>query len=126
MNNTIAIGLAALIIGLGGGYLIAKDRQPAPAPAAHMMPDGTAMQNGGMGSAMDSMTAGLQGKTGDEFDRAFLSEMITHHQGAVQMAQAALTSAEHQEIKDMAQAIISAQTAEIQQMQQWQEDWYGR
>jgi uncharacterized protein (DUF305 family) len=80
---------------------------------------------GGMGGAMDDMMAGLQGKTGDEFDKEFLSEMIVHHQGAVSMAQAALQSAKHQEIKDMAQKIISAQTSEITQMQTWEKSWYG-
>ncbi|MBY0293908.1 DUF305 domain-containing protein, partial [Patescibacteria group bacterium] len=105
-TNPIVVGLVALVIGLGGGYLIANNNQQAP--TGHMMADGSMMQNG-MGSAMDDMMAGLKGKTGDEFDRAFLSEMIMHHQGAVQMAQAALQDAKHQEIKDMAKAIISAQ-----------------
>lgn len=74
---------------------------------------------------MSGMTAGLSGKTGDEFDRAFLAEMIVHHQGAVSMAQAALASARHQEIKTMAQNIISAQNSEIAQMKEWQKSWYA-
>ncbi|MBY0293761.1 DUF305 domain-containing protein, partial [Patescibacteria group bacterium] len=41
------------------------------------------------------------------------------------MAQAALQDAKHQEIKDMAKAIISAQTTEINQMQMWGKSWYG-
>jgi len=121
-TNPIAVGLVALIIGLGGGYLIANNNQQAP--TEHMMADGSMMQNG-MGSTMDDMMSGLKGKTSDEFDRAFLSEMIMHHQGAVEMAQAALQDAKHQEIKDMAQAIISAQTTEINQMQMWGKSWYG-
>ncbi len=88
------------------------------------MADGSVMQNGGMGGAMDNMMEGLQGKTGDAFDQAFLSEMIMHHEGAVQMAEAALQYAKHQEIKDMAKAIISAQTIEIEQMKVWGKSWY--
>jgi uncharacterized protein (DUF305 family) len=93
-----------------------------------MMSNGMMMgDNGmGMGNAMDDMMEGLLGKTGDDFDKAFLSEMIVHHQGAVSMAQAALQNAKHQEIKQMAQNIISAQTSEIQQMQQWQKSWYNQ
>ena len=75
---------------------------------------------------MDDRRGGLQGKTGDAFDQAFLSEMIMHHQGAVVMAQAALQNAKHQEIKDMARAIISAQTSEINQMQMWGKSWYNQ
>lgn len=72
---------------------------------------------------MDDMMTNLQGKTGDEFDKAFLSEMITHHQGAISMAQLAATQAKHQEVKDLATAIVSAQTSEISQMEAWQKSW---
>lgn len=92
------------------------------------MPDGSSMDgmNHSMQSEMDGMMAALDGKTGDEFDKAFLSEMIMHHEGAVDMAEAALENAKHDEIKTMANAIISAQTTEIKQMQDWQNTWYGQ
>ena len=45
---------------------------------------------------MTEMNAALSSKTGDTFDEAFLLEMIAHHQGAVQMANLALTNAKHQ------------------------------
>jgi uncharacterized protein (DUF305 family) len=51
--------------------------------------------------------------------------MIVHHQGAVVMAQEALKNAKHQEIKDLAQNIITAQNKEIAEMQAWQVAWYG-
>lgn len=74
--------------------------------------------------SMQGMMSGLGNKTGDEFDKAFISEMIIHHQGAIDMANAALKNAKHQEIKDLANAIISAQTKEINQMKEWQAAWY--
>lgn len=77
-----------------------------------------------MSGTMDGMMSGLQNKTGDDFDKAFLAEMIVHHEGAVDMATAALSDAKHQEIKDMAKAIIDAQTKEIGQMKSWQQAWY--
>lgn len=77
-----------------------------------------------MHGAMENMMGGVQNKTGDEFDRAFLVEMIEHHQGAVGMATAALSDAKHQEIKDLAKAIIESQSKEIQQMKEWQQAWY--
>lgn len=92
------------------------------------MPDGSFMYNDeqmmDMTSMMASMNAELAGKTGDDFDEAFISEMIIHHQGAVEMAELALTNAKHQEIKDLANAIISAQNQEIQDMQSWKDAWY--
>lgn len=77
-----------------------------------------------MSSTMHGMMSGLENKTGDDFDKAFLSEMIIHHAGAVDMATAALSNAKHQELKDLAKAIIEAQTKEIGQMKAWQQSWY--
>lgn len=70
-----------------------------------------------------SMTASLQGKTGDAFDEAFVGSMITHHQDAIDMAHMADGQAKHQEVKDLSKAIIEAQQKEIDQMKQWQKDW---
>lgn len=125
-NTQIIIGLLILIIGFGAGYTIHGNQ--GPDVGEHMMSGGTMMNNTsmGMGNAMDDMMAGLQGKTGDAFDQAFLSEMIVHHQGAVQMAQVALQNAKHQEIKSLAQAIIAAQTSEINKMQTWGKSWYNQ
>lgn len=97
---------------------------------SHMMPNGEMMSNGtesmSMADMMQSMNAELQGKTGDAFDQAFLSEMIIHHQGAVEMAQLALTNAKYQEIKDLAKAIIAAQNKEIADMKGWMKAWYQK
>lgn len=76
-----------------------------------------------MGMSMNDMSAMLEGKTGDDFDAAFIEGMIPHHQGAIDMARAALTSAKHAQIKNMANAIISAQQREIDMMKQWQKSW---
>lgn len=46
----------------------------------------------------------------------FAQMMITHHQGAIEMAKLADDNAEHDEIKDLAEAIISAQEREIDVM----------
>lgn len=91
-----------------------------PASSGEMMEDHSAM---GMATDMDTMTASLQGKTGDEFDKAFLEAMIEHHESAVAMSRPAAQNAFHQEIKDIARAIIEAQDAEIAQMRTWQVEW---
>jgi len=72
---------------------------------------------------MMGMTSSLEGKTGDEFDKTFIEEMIVHHQGAIDMAQLAQENAGHDEIKSMADNIISAQSSEIEMMRNWQQDW---
>ena len=46
-------------------------------------------------------------------DRAFVREMVPHHQIAVEMAQMAEMQGEHADIKTLAAAIVEDQTAEI-------------
>ncbi|HSE29733.1 MAG TPA: DUF305 domain-containing protein [Candidatus Saccharimonadales bacterium] len=72
---------------------------------------------------MSEMSVGLQGKTGDDFDKAFLSGMIAHHQGAIEMARLVRANTKHDELKVMADDILTAQSKEIDQMQTWQTDW---
>jgi len=72
---------------------------------------------------MSQMTDNLKNKTGDDFDKAFLSEMIEHHQGAIDMAKLAKTNAKHDAIKKLADDILDAQSREIDHMQTWQGDW---
>jgi len=73
---------------------------------------------------MGQMTP-LDQLSGDDFDKAFLSQMTMHHAMAVMMARPAAAQAAHQETKDLAQAIINDQTKEIAQLRSWAKDWYG-
>lgn len=91
-----------------------------PASSGEMMVDHAAM------SMMDTnagMMDALKGKTGDDFDKAFLEQMIMHHQSAINMATTGKTNALHQEVKDLTEGIVTAQTIEIKKMKQWQKDW---
>lgn len=123
--------IGMLILGIGIGWFVwgtTKPEQQLQTNNGHMMPDGTMMggSDSAMSAMMDDMNAALRGKTGDTFDKEFLAEMIVHHQGAIDMAQLALTNAKHQEIKDLANTIIKAQTSEIAQMKMWQKNWYSQ
>lgn len=59
------------------------------------------------------------------FEQRFIEAMISHHQGAIDMAEMALQMSEREEIRTLAEAIIAAQMAEIEMMQGWLEEWYG-
>jgi uncharacterized protein (DUF305 family) len=52
----------------------------------------------------------------DDVDAAFAAGMIAHHEGAITMASAALEEAGHEELVELAQAIVQAQTAEVATM----------
>lgn len=72
---------------------------------------------------MSDMTAELKNKTGDAYDKAFIDYMIEHHQAAVDMAKLSEKNAKHREIKQLSQEIVTAQEKEINDMQQWRQDW---
>lgn len=76
-----------------------------------------------MSTSMQASANILRDKTGDEYDAAFISEMIVHHEGAVEMAKLSATNAKHDELKVLSTEIIKAQDKEIKQMKQWQKDW---
>ena len=78
---------------------------------------------GGMQMSMGDMT--ISDDASVPFDQRFLEAMISHHQGAIDMAKMAREEAEHAEIRTLAEAIITAQEAEIEQMQGWLTEWYG-
>ena len=78
---------------------------------------------GGMGMHMGEMV--ISSDESKPFDQRFLEAMISHHQGAIEMAQMAQHMAEHEEIKTLADAIITAQQAEIEQMQNWLKAWFA-
>lgn len=88
------------------------------------MPDGKMMKNdtSNMSSMMGDMISSLYGKQGVEFDKAFLEEMIVHHEGAILMAQEALKASKNSSVLDMSKAIIKTQTSEIEQMKNWLKD----
>lgn len=59
------------------------------------------------------------------FEADFLKGMIDHHAMAVEMAMLCEDRAVHDDLIDLCDRIIADQTAEIETMQGWLEDWYG-
>lgn len=72
---------------------------------------------------MSQLVSSLKDKTGDDYDKVFIADMIAHHQSAVDMAKLSAGNAKHDEIKQLSQNIITAQEKEITEMKQWQKEW---
>jgi uncharacterized protein (DUF305 family) len=60
----------------------------------------------------------------DPFDKAFIDEMIPHHESAIAMAEVARRETDNPQIREIADDIVTAQEREIEQMEQWREEWY--
>lgn len=67
----------------------------------------------GMGDAMH------QGVMAKDPDVAFAQGMLPHHQGAVEMAKVELKYGKDQEMRKLAESIITAQQSEMIQIKAW-------
>lgn len=89
------------------------------------MMDGGMMGGGMMGGGMMNDEADLEVlAAAAEFDKEFIEQMIPHHQMGVMMARMVLARTDRPEIEQLARSIITSQTAEIEQMQDWYDTWY--
>lgn len=97
-KKTVLVALVAVFIGLALGYVIFPK---AP----------------GYTGMMDMR---------QNIDAHFIEQMIPHHEGAIEMAELALARSSDERVRTLSQAIISAQTEEIENMRQWYWDWFGK
>jgi uncharacterized protein (DUF305 family) len=93
--------------------------------AALTVPVIAQMNMGSMGAMGDSSTRALAKLNGKTYDIAWMSQMIEHHRGAVQMSQMCLKSCVDKDVKAAAQKIINAQDKEIKLMNTWLQTWYN-
>ncbi len=64
--------------------------------------------------------------SGAAFDRSFIDAMVPHHEGAIEMAEAAKEAGLSQpDLVKVADDILATQQDEIDQMKDWREDWFG-
>lgn len=138
MKDTTRYGIAGLVLGIALTWAVAaiavNNRYDGMMRVMGMRTDRNGSMMGGpsgaytgdmpMQEAMNDMMMGIYNKSGDSFDEAFLDEMIIHHEGAIRMSEAALRSAKHQEVIDLASRIIAAQIKEIDQMESWRKAWF--
>lgn len=83
-------------------------------PAHGSQTSGSSMP--GMASTTDLRR--LERLRGDRAERLFLQLMIPHHQAGVDMARAAVRRANVPEVRDLARAIITSQSAEIRALRE--------
>jgi uncharacterized protein (DUF305 family) len=70
-----------------------------------------------LGMMSDEQMNALQSAKGGDFDQLWLTLMIEHHQGAIQMAVEVMKSTSNVDVMALAKAIADAQETEIGQME---------
>jgi uncharacterized protein (DUF305 family) len=89
-------------------------------PRGATMPTMAGMEEMDMG-AMDGMMSAedmtaLAKASGPEFNKLWLTMMVTHHDGAITMSKTAQTAGQSADVKTLAGTIITAQMGEIDEM----------
>jgi uncharacterized protein (DUF305 family) len=98
-------------------WLVDRGQATQSAHAHHMMHDAKHMER--MGMATPQQMAAMAAASGVGFERQFLARMITHHEGAIRMANALLDtggSAADPVLANFVQDVIKEQQAEIKTM----------
>lgn len=96
-------------------------------PPMNAMPMLPGVRMGGelmIGDRMDIRDDVEQLRVAEPFDQAFIDAMIQHHQSAIDAAQSALVRSSREEIRQLAETIIDAQSREIDQLREWRSEWY--
>ena len=89
---------------------------PMATEEGHGGHDMEGMSGDGMGMMSDEEMTALKNAKGVEVSRLFLTGMITHHEGAIAMAQTEIEDGKFAPAVELARAIVKTQQAEIDTM----------
>jgi len=121
---TTALATALALFFAGNGHLAtAQEASPTPIwscatmPAASQMPSMMGTPMAGAGHDMAGVTV--------EFDQMYIDMMLPHHASIIALAQAAQERLTDERLQTMASNIITAQSAENEELHGFREHWYG-
>ncbi len=122
----LAAAAAVLLLAAGAAFGQGMRGPSTPRLEPHLAGQPPAVQNEAPSTtenkaAMDKMMGQMDETTyTGQADRDFVSGMLPHHQGAVDMAKVELKYGKDPQLRKLAQSIIESQEREIALMEKWQ------
>jgi len=123
---TLLWAAAAIVVAAGAAFGQGMRGPSTPRLEPHLAGQPPAVQNEAPSTtenkaAMDKMMGTMDETTyTGQADRDFVSGMIPHHQGAIDMANVELKYGKDPQLRKLAQSIIDSQQTEIAMMEKWQ------
>jgi uncharacterized protein (DUF305 family) len=119
----IGVVLVSGALGFGTCTAISASSEPKIDTVSHDMSNMS--EEVSMEEQVKQLSGELDDKTRNALDRAFVENMIVHHQGAIEMAEKVVDQTKRPEVKALAEEIIATQGAEVETMNGWLKKWYG-
>lgn len=119
----ILIAALYLVIGLGGGFALARFVVPDKPAGEESKTAEQPADDPGESPGISEIMADLRSKKGEAFDKAYLSYMIEYNQGNIDMANLVIDRAEREEVKKWGDYVTKAQISDITQMKEWYGQW---
>jgi uncharacterized protein (DUF305 family) len=116
----LLFAVAVALVSCGGANAGSEEQESGEqgseesADAGQQGMDHESMGYGGTGSEGMMAASEMLMENGEYSDERFIDAMVPHHQGAIAMAEVALENAEHPELLQLAENVISTQHAEIE------------
>ena len=124
--SVVGLVLAVLLIAVWGmGFVVGWNTHATDETSAGTSTSGDnmgSMMNGGdmMGSHMVSSLD----EEGKPFDLQFIDHMTPHHEGALMSSEHMISNSKRPEMRHLYENIQKSQSEQIEQMQEWREEWY--
>jgi uncharacterized protein (DUF305 family) len=123
----VGLVLAVLLVAVWGmGFVVGRNTHATDESSAGMSTSGDnmgSMMNGG-GTMGSHMMSSLD-EEGKPFDLQFIDQMIPHHEGALMSSEHMISNSKRPEMRQLYENIQKSQSEQIEQMQEWREEWYG-
>lgn len=119
MWSGIVAAVAVLALVVAGVALLRDDDGWMPHRDA-----GAWSMGGGMGGGMGYDGGGMAAAWSTADEAGFLREMVAHHREAIEMA-GELARSERPAMRALGARIVSSQTAQVEQMETWLDEWYA-
>ena len=123
--NIKIIGAVVVSVALGFGLCTAISASSEPKSDSISHETTTMNEKVSMEEQVKQLSGELDDKTRNALDRAFVENMIVHHEGAIEMAEKVVDQTKRPEVKALAEEIIATQGAEVETMNGWLKQWYG-